>query len=434
MKLHKKIFNRNTIYSAASLAFLVAGMFLTSCNCCSFKIPIPPCLCFNGRRPQVMAHAEECVIDYNEGEEGAAETGCVIESEGSSLCDEGGCGGSDVEVTRITPEMLDPHLQSVESYRLSIGDHVEISVFGDEDTIAGQVVVAPDGKIYYTFLEGIPAAGRTIPDLSEEIASKIRHLFLNPIVTIIPLTSVNNVVKIFGRVQFPGVYKITSQMRLLDALGDAGGFATESFRDKDKDAELFSLTNLHASFVIRDKKKIRVDFERLFAGDESQNIYLKAEDYIYIAPNDHAEVYILGNVRSSRALSFTRGMTLMHVMTSAGGWNSGSPYASDINRVLVLRGNLECPCVAMIDLTLILQGKARDLYLQPGDIIFVPNKEMRFGRELVRVAVFNFIESFATGVASYYADMAFPNITNCGGTGATGTTGTTTPVTPIITP
>lgn len=423
--------NRTVILSSLSLATFIAMIFLSSCNgCCSLRIPIPPCLCFNGRRPQVMAHAETCVIDYNPDEEGCKESGCVIESEGVGACEEG-CNLGRTPTIRITPDMLDPTVHSAQSYKLAIGDHLEIAIFGDEDTVASRVVIASDGKIYYTFLEGIVAAGRTIPEVSEEIASKLGHLFLNPVVTIIPLTSVNNIYKILGRVQLPGVYRINGPMRLRDAIGEAGGLLTESFKDKDRDADLLPLANLHASFVIRDKKKIRVDFEKLlYTGDESQNIFIRPGDYVYIAPSDHAEVYVLGNVRGARSMTYTRGLTLMQALASTGGWTSGYAYAADISRVIVLRGNLECPCVAEIDLCLILQGKARDLYLQPGDIVYVPDKQMRFGRELVRLAIFTFVDSFATGAGSYYGDILFPNVTNCGLNN--GTTGTVTPVTPVV--
>lgn len=325
---------------------------------------------------------------------------------------------------RVTPEMLNPKRETAEEYRLSIGDILEISIFGDEEATADRVVVTPDGKIYYTFLEGIQAAGRTIPELSKDIASQVGHLFLTPIVTVIPRTSVNRRFKILGRVQLPGVYPIVGTMRVRDAIGQAGGLLLEVSRDKDKNSDLLSLADLRNSFMIRDKKIIPLDFERLLlAGDDSENIVLKPEDYIYIAANQPAEVYILGAVVAPQALVYTRNLTLMGAVSSASGWLAGYPYSADYHKVMLLRGNLECPCVVQIDLCKILNGEARDLYLQPGDIIYFQNKTMRFGRELVRLAISTFIESFVDAAAGFYgATDWFP----VGGGSSTDTTNTTT--------
>jgi protein involved in polysaccharide export with SLBB domain len=69
--------------------------------------------------------------------------------------------------SKFAPEYFIPH--SPEERKLQIGDEVEIGVFGQRDTIAENVPVAPDGKLYYMFLPGIMAEGRT----AEEVASLI---------------------------------------------------------------------------------------------------------------------------------------------------------------------------------------------------------------------------------------------------------------------
>ena len=333
----------------------------------------------------------------------------------------------DVKAKPVTKKMLEPHQETAKDYLISTGDTLEIDVFGDEETYADRVVVAPDGKIYYTFLEGIQANGRTIPELAKDIASHLGHLFLHPRVSIVPQTSVNRTVKIMGRVKEPGIYPIIGTMRVRDAIGQAGGLLLEVARDKDKNSDLLSLANLRNSFIIRDKEKIKVDFEGLLLrGDDRQNIVLKPEDYIYIAPNELEEVYVLGNVRAPQSLVYRNNLTLIGAIASVSGWFPGTPFSPDIHKVLLIRGPLDCPCVAQIDLARILEGYARDLYLQPGDIIYVQNKTMRLGRELVRIAVATFLESFGTAAAGYYGSVRWFPISGSNSSTTTTTTTTTT--------
>lgn len=427
------------ILAMVILAPLFSGCYRT--GCCTFRFKRPECICLDGRRPQVLHRANSCCIDYNvcnpccepEPEDMDVDPPpCIYEecwysdySDTPVLSSGEGWGGDDDEynfdkpeedrIIPLTPSLLDPQKVSAKDYRLSTGDLLEISVFGEEESLAERVVIAPDGYIYYAFLEGIPAAGRTVPEVTKDIVSRLSHLFLVPNVTVVPLTSVNNNFRIFGRVRDPGIYPLIGTTRLRDAIGIAGGLLTESFKDKATDADLLPLANLRASFVIRDKKKINVDFEQLlFNGDNRQDIVLLPEDYIYIAPSELREVYVLGAVRSPQRLVYTRNMTLINAVALVGGWLPVSPYSADLSRVLVLRGSLECPCVIQVDLLGFLNGQARDLYLQPGDIIYFQNKQFRFVRELVRLAIESFVESFADVAAGFYGQKMFPIVTDDG--------------------
>jgi polysaccharide export outer membrane protein len=337
-----------------------------------------------------MYGAECCILDYNEPFEECQR--CCIDPE---LCN------------RIPLEEadFDPRISASARNKVSIGDVLEITVLNEEDT-ASTVTVAPDGRIYYGPLDGIPAAGKTLEDIRTEITEKLNNYFVAPLVTINPTFTGSENFKILGRVQQPGVYPLTESFRLREAIGIAGGFQVENFEDKAPNSVINPIIDLKNSFLVRDGYKMDIDFERLIYDPNShEDIYVKAGDYIYIAGVNPEEVYVLGAARIPTYIDYQKGMTLVEAIAKAGGWISGIPYGADIKRVLVIRGCLDCPLVAKVNLREILYGEARDVLLKPGDIIYVYNKKFRFGRELVRMAINTFVQSFANAAGSYYAQF-----------------------------
>jgi len=170
-----------------------------------------------------------------------------------------------------------------------------------------------------------------------------------------------------------------------------------------------SISNLRNSFIVRDGKRLPVDFTKLISSaDHTGDVLIKPGDYIYIALNDDRDVYVLGAVTVPLAVPFKDEMTLMKALSSAGGWRMGGPFGADVNNVMIIRGELECPVVMCVNLCELLKGNETDVYLQPGDIVYVHNKKFRFGRELVRLAITSFIYAFVNDAGIFIADKLFP--------------------------
>ncbi|GAB4235962.1 MAG: hypothetical protein Tsb0021_15600 [Chlamydiales bacterium] len=314
--------------------------------------------------------------------------------------------------------ILNPYDPIIDLYTISIGDLLEISIFGDEDTIVDEVVIAPDGFLYYFFLNPIYAEGKTLKELREQIVAQLKDYFLAPEVSIIPKGMSNQSYTILGKVRIPGLYPLTQSMTLRQAIGAAGGIFTEQdvsdtdfgtggngFYVEAYGNRIGVAANLRKSFVVRDGKKLDINFETLlYSADTSQDLALKPGDYVYIASNEHRDIYVLGTAFAPGVLQYYDGMSLMGALTAAGGWTRG-PYGTDKQRILIVRGSLKCPEVMVVDLCCILSGKARDVYLKPGDIIYVSEKKFGYLRELVRIAIEAFVISFTNLAGVYYADQ-----------------------------
>lgn len=282
-------------------------------------------------------------------------------------------------------------------YRISVGDVLEVSIFGHHDTWVTNIPVAPDGKVYYHFTGGVDAEGRTLDEVKKELEVKVKDLFTTPIVSIIPRSVTSAKFVILGKVKGPGEYPILSSMTIRQAIGEAGGFAEGGYRGTS-----IRVDSLENSFVIRDGQRLPIDFERLMnSEDVTDDIYIRPGDYIYIASALYDEVYRIGEVREQREIAFKDGLTLVGAVTGYSGVGGGYTEEANLNRVVVVRGALEDPTVLQFDLEAILEGRANDVYLAPGDIVYIPPKGKQALRELMKHAILTFARSFG-GRAGYH--------------------------------
>jgi len=297
--------------------------------------------------------------------------------------------------SKFPAEYFIPH--TIEVRHLQVGDEVEISVFGQRDTISENLPVAPDGKIYYRFLPGIQAEGRVAIDVAKEMESKLGHLFNNPEVSIIPTKFISNRFAIFGKVENGGIYTLDTPTTVRQAIAKAQGIALGKYHDS-----WIPIHNYKESWLIRNGEKVPVNFEALMTKDDfSEDIYIRPGDVIYIASALGREVYLMGEVNQQQSQPFTAGLTLTQLISGldagAGGYKEDT---ADIKRIVILRDAANEPKVFKINLEAILKGKEHNVFLEPGDIVFVPEKSFLFTRNLAKAMIRTFVNTFASQFAT----------------------------------
>jgi polysaccharide export outer membrane protein len=143
--------------------------------------------------------------------------------------------------------------------------------------------------------------------------------------------------------------------------------------------------------VLRNGKRLPVDFDRLLRqGDLSQNIYLEADDFVFVRPADLPNVYILGAV-GAQIVPYTRDLTLAGAVISAG----GALKYSMPSKIAIVRGGLTQPMIAEVDYQAIVTGRAKNLLLEPGDIIYVPYSPLRRVAQLAEDILDQFVRTIA---------------------------------------
>lgn len=109
-------------------------------------------------------------------------------------------------------------------YRIQSGDVVEVNVYQLQD-LNRITEVDGAGNINLALVGAVPAAGRTVRQLEEEIAARYRARYLqNPQIAVFVKDSVGLRVTMDGAVKKPGVMMARGDMTLLRAIAEAQGF------------------------------------------------------------------------------------------------------------------------------------------------------------------------------------------------------------------
>jgi len=166
----------------------------------------------------------------------------------------------------------DHSVQMPRDYVIGLGDVLDVFVWRN-DQLSRSVVVRPDGRISLPLIQDIRAQGLTVVQLKEEITRRFDEHVNHPKITIV-VSQINSYkVSVLGRVQRPGVYPITGDTTLVEAISAAGGFTEWANKSK-----ITVITHQGG-----EEKKITVNYKKIASGkDPSQNIILKRGDTIIV--------------------------------------------------------------------------------------------------------------------------------------------------------
>jgi|ERR1041385_8108435 protein involved in polysaccharide export with SLBB domain len=287
---------------------------------------------------------------------------------------------------------------STNLFTLGPGDRVEIEVIG-EPASRTTTIVAPDGKIYFNLLQGVDVWGATLSQaatmLENELAKFVKE---KPQISVTLRQVESKRIWVLGRVHAPGVYSMAGPMTVLEAVSMAGGTMTlANYQDQEAAGISEELADLRRSFVLRKGHLLPVNFDRLLRqGDMSQNIFLEPDDFVYFPAATAREVIVLGAVALPRRVPYVDNMTVAAAVAAAYGTIKGA-Y---MHHVAVVRGGLDNPQIAIVDYKGVLRGVAKDMALQPQDIVYVPFSPYRYLEKYAEVVINTFVSSAAINAGS----------------------------------
>ena len=157
-------------------------------------------------------------------------------------------------------------------YLIGPNDILNIHVWREPE-LTRDVTVTPDGRITFPLIGNIMAQGKTVTELKEIIAEKLKNFVTAPEVTVIVNESRSRIIYVIGQVNTPGPYPLAPSMTVLQALSAAGGFS-----------EWADTKNI---MIVRrqDGKDIQLRFnhKKFISGkDLKQNILLKPNDTVVV--------------------------------------------------------------------------------------------------------------------------------------------------------
>ena len=154
-----------------------------------------------------------------------------------------------------------------EDYRINVGDILDVQVWREE-ALSRTVKVRRDGRISLSLAGDVQAAGRTPMELAEEITEKLSQYIETPEVTVI-VDEQGASFYLVGEVRGTGLYPLTKEISLLQALSMGGGFTEWA----EKDNILILRRN------DGQEQRIAVDYNKIVDGKNP-------EDNIIIQPGD----------------------------------------------------------------------------------------------------------------------------------------------------
>ena len=117
---------------------------------------------------------------------------------------------------------VSPARSTAEDYRLGASDRLRIVVFG-EDNLSGEFSVSGDGRISLPLIGDVPASGKTVREVQDEIIAALKNGYLkDPRVSAEVLSF--RPFYIFGEVLKPGEYPYSDGITAMNAIASSGGF------------------------------------------------------------------------------------------------------------------------------------------------------------------------------------------------------------------
>lgn len=272
-----------------------------------------------------------------------------------------------------------------EHLTLGPGDVLNFALFDAPDSSRQDIAIGPDGRVTYLQAQDIVATGLTVDELRAVLDKELAKYYRNPRTIVTPSAIRSKRYFVLGAVTQKGVFLLDRPTTVIEAVAKAGGLETGLFERNT--VEQADLTH---SFLVRQGKRLTVDFEKLFQqGDLAQNISLEPDDYLYFPSSSLNEIYVLGEVVAPGPLGYKPNANIIGAIAERGGYTERA-YRQ---RVLVVRGSLNKPETFVLDTKDMLAGKATNFKLQPKDIVYVAARPWVKAEELLDSATQSFVQA-----------------------------------------
>lgn len=191
-----------------------------------------------------------------------------------------------------------------EGYVLGPGDMIEVSVLGRPEYSA-RVQVQVDGTAQLPFLKSVPAAEKTVVELREDIASRLKSggFYTDPVVAVAVVSYASRYVVVLGEVASPGLVPIDRKYALSEILARVGGV-----RSSASDEIMLRREN---------GEEIVLNIRDVATGTTEQDPFVKPGDKIYI--DEAKKFYIYGQIAAPGTYKVQRDMTLRMAVAQGGG-------------------------------------------------------------------------------------------------------------------
>ncbi|TWT36731.1 Polysaccharide biosynthesis/export protein [Posidoniimonas corsicana] len=265
------------------------------------------------------------------------------------------------------------------SYALQVGDVVQVESLtaggsatagagatgaaGVDDSLNRQVIIQPDGTIKLPLVNRVPAAGRTIDALQEDLEERYKKYYRAPTITVSPIQVNTRLEDLLDTVDSRGA--INGGRQLSAVVTPAGKI------------QLPGLGSVYVQGLTLSEAKLEIDsrYAQTIPG------VTVTCDLTQRAPRF---IYVVGEVAQPGRFELEGPTTAMQAIALAGGWEVGA----NLRQVVVFRRGPDWRLMAtMLDLRGALYGRrpvpADEIWLNDSDIVLIPKTPIQVVDEVV---------------------------------------------------
>ena len=174
------------------------------------------------------------------------------------------------------------------NYRIGVGDHLKINVFGEPGMEDFDTRVDADGRIQLPIIELIDVAGLTEAEVQAKLKALYGEHFIKPWIIVKVAKYRSRPVYMLGELNQPGVIYLDGPTDVIAALGRANGMTEAAY--------------MRGAQLLRQQAVMPVDIHALLReGQAQQNVWLEAGDTIFVPGRHDLKVFVLGAVDPGRS-------------------------------------------------------------------------------------------------------------------------------------
>ena len=270
-------------------------------------------------------------------------------------------GAAQVPPAQAPPQAKEARDEFVRAYRIGPGDLLELRVF-EVEGLSQTVRVEEDGTITLPLLGRVMVKGLTQEEVVQKLTDLLQAKYVkNPQVTIFIREYKNQQVAVIGAVERSGNYELVGRRNLLQMISMAGGLTEMAGNEV---------------FILREgpdgqTSTLTIDLKDLLVnGNQTLNVAIEPNDVINVAVDREIRVFVMGRVNTPGPITakLSEGMTLLQAIAGAGGPAEGAKQTA----ITITRKNGGQEQKFKVNLKDVIKGKKKDIKLQEGDVVFVP--------------------------------------------------------------
>ncbi len=320
------------------------------------------------------APAEEIVVEsVTVPEGGAVQEAVRVQTDAIMPGDLPGGAALDGPAKGEVPPAPPTEEEIMAQYRIGPTDVLEFRSFDDE-TLNTSVTVRHDGYVSLPWISDLKLGGLTRDEATAKVREAYQSLYFEAEVSLQITEAMSKTYLVTGEVARPAEFPYVKPITLLDAIVAAGGLR---INQRGGDSYVGGQGQLVQAVIIRgtgDERTPTVyDLRNMDqpGAHPSQTPVLPGDTVV--VPEGMNLVYVLGAVGRPGIQPLSYGMTMLQFLASVGGINESIARMKQIVLIREVDGaNSE---IQLIDIRTMLRT-GQDMLIQPGDIIYVPQKKL----------------------------------------------------------